>query len=547
MSDRALARLDRVIERAEALAGAWSARARICTTVGQERAMLRLLGVSGLDRDGRPLAQEVVDRYASGRPGRLAGGLVLPFAAALDEYDATPQELGLDVASGAVDLALEAEVLRDAGRRAAAEARARVLIGAALDRIDANRVARLELLEMIGDSRRPWLGVPLTEPTAVEGSREANDLVAGGADLIAVTVPAGRELADRLQEVGLEIPHWRPRPTSEPSDERTEPAPAGSQRGLSQLRQVIDGAAAERRAYARLATYGQPLGAPEQALVAAFERIDLVATDPIAEIVDGNIDPDRALADHAFARRLLARAGTSIVIGPGPLVVGPDLARGTPSDPATRAGRAFALQLLAVALARADGIPADRILVGALPPWLAEERDPAATAIAQVVLRRAALPGHPLVFEEPSPEDGGGPTTSRWVAILGAVLPLAGSAGLIVRSADRASIGRIAGRTRAAAEIATEVAAAYGPIDLRGAALDHARAAVGVALETLDRLAGDGWTSILADPIVGPGALRLGGDAVVERSESFDPLNEPRVSSSDAAARPAPEPGVEPR
>src|SRR5207344_3209951 len=119
--------IDRLVELAETLAGSWGARARICTTGGQERALLRMFGVTGLDRSGRPLAAEVVDRYVAGRPERLAGGVVLPFAAALLEYETTPQELALDVASGAVDLGLEAEVLRLPDRRAAVEVMARAL------------------------------------------------------------------------------------------------------------------------------------------------------------------------------------------------------------------------------------------------------------------------------------------------------------------------------------------------------------------------------------------------------------------------------------
>src|SRR4029077_21297209 len=79
--------VDKLIERAMTLAGSWGARARIATTLGQERALLRLFGVSGLDRSGRPLAGEVVDRYLAGGTRRLAGGGALPFAAALVECE----------------------------------------------------------------------------------------------------------------------------------------------------------------------------------------------------------------------------------------------------------------------------------------------------------------------------------------------------------------------------------------------------------------------------------------------------------------------------
>ena len=515
--------IDRLVELAETLAGAWGARARICTTGGQERALLRMFGVTGVDRSGRPLAGEVVDRYVAGRPDRLAGGVVLPFVAALLEYETTPQELALDVASGAVDLGLESEVLRDRDRRVAVEAAARALTAAALDRIDANRTARLELLAVIGDADKPWIGAALGATSVAAGAREAASLTSAGIDVIQVSVPAIRELAERLHDEGIDVPFWRPRsgPGAAQTPEPTEPAPSGSQRGLAELRQAVDRAAAERRAYARLATVGMPLAAPEQAVVAAFERIDVVAADVVAEIVDGNVDPDRALADHAFAHRILTRSGATILVGAGPLVVGPDLARGVPSDATTRAGRALALQLVGVCLARRQGVPASRLLVGALPAWLLEERSPAAGAIAQVAVRRAVMPEHPLAFEEPA---AGTRAAMGWPAILGAVLPVAGPAGLIVRNAGIGTAREVAAQTRATAAVALETAGSLGPLRPRGAALNAARATVAAAVATLERIAANGWPSILGEPLGAGRRGRLGADAVVERSEPFDPL-----------------------
>ena len=518
MSERPLARVDRLVELAETLAASWGARARICTTVGQERANLRLLGVTGVDRAGRPLAGAAVDRFVAGRVDRLAAGIVLPFVAAMIEYELGAQALALDVASGAVDLGLESEILHDAARRSVVEARAAELAVSAFERIDANRTARLELLAVIGDAARPWIGVPSHEADASDGAREAGLLVAAGVDVVRVEVPAGRELADRLHDAGFDVVPWHARPGTLPSD--PDPAPSGSQRGLAEVRQAIDEAAAERRSYARLATAALPLAGPEQAVVAAFERVDIVDGDPVAEVVDGNVDPDRALADHAFAHRLIARSGSSVVLGAGPLVVAPDLARGAPSGPATLAGRALALQVLGAALARRDGIPAGRIFVGAIPAWLLDERNSAALAIAQVHLRRAALPGQPLVFEEPEGEAA----AVRWRAVLGAALPIADRDGLVIRRAVTATAGRVVAETRAVVDVAVDVAETYGPIDPRGVALDHARATVAAAIATLERLATDGWSSVLGSPMDRPGITRLGADAVVERTETFDPF-----------------------
>ena len=66
--------LDALRQRASALATAWGAAAASVTTIGQERAILRLLGVSGLDRRGRPLAAEVVERYLGPDAGRVSAG-----------------------------------------------------------------------------------------------------------------------------------------------------------------------------------------------------------------------------------------------------------------------------------------------------------------------------------------------------------------------------------------------------------------------------------------------------------------------------------------
>src|SRR5436190_13321974 len=194
--------LDRLIERAETLAGAWSARARGSTTVGRERAMLRMFGVTGLDAAGRPLAWAVVDRYLGGGRDRLGGGITLPFAMAVAEYDLDPQRLALDVASGAVDLGLEAALLREPDRRAIAEEEAARMVAAAVERIDANRTARAELIDVFGEPRRPWIGAAIGEPDLAGALDEARAAVDAGADLLDVEVPIGRELSERLRRAG---------------------------------------------------------------------------------------------------------------------------------------------------------------------------------------------------------------------------------------------------------------------------------------------------------------------------------------------------------
>jgi hypothetical protein len=243
-----------------------------------------------------------------------------------------------------------------------------------------------------------------------------------------------------------------------------------------------------------------------------------VVADPMREVVTGRVDPDRALADHVFAHRLLARAGSRILVPAGPLLVAPDLTRGMPSDPATRSGRALAMQLLAIALARRDGLRAGAVVAGAMPDWLVDEPGAAVQAAAEVALRRALLPDHPLAFVEPSL---GREAAATWHALVAALLPDAGDVDFVLRGpGDPASTLADA---RAASAVATGLRAGRSAPELTGPAADHATRAIAAADATLAALSETGWRTVVDQPLaVGPWGL--GAEAVAERSSSFDPL-----------------------
>ncbi len=510
-------------DQAFALASAWGAAAATSTTVGRERAILRLFGIGGLDRSGRPLAAEVVDRYLAPDPRRLGGGIALPFAMAMAEYDLGPVELALEVAAGNVDLGLEAELLAEPDRRATAVADATRLSRAAMERVDANRTARREIMLLLGDRPRPWLGSVLLEPAIVDALEEAAGAIEAGATLLRVDVPPSRELAERMVRAGAALETWRAAPSSrgglDAHDPSGPPIPTGSQRALSVLRRAVDEAAARHRGYVRLVTETPALAAPDQAVVAAFERIDGVVADPIQEIVTRRVDPDRALADHAFAHRVLARAGTRVIVPAGPLLVAADLVNGIPSDPATRSGRALALQLLAISLARIDGLDAGSLCAGALPDWLVDEPEAPARAAAEIALRRALLPDHALAFIEPPL---GSEAAATWHAIVAALLPDAGEVDVVLRRPAGAASPSLA-LTRCAAAVAAGLRGSREQPVLTGMAVEHARRAIEAASVTLASLEEHGWRAIVDQPL-GTEAGHLGADAVAERTETFDPL-----------------------
>lgn len=536
MSATLARQVERLRRQAAEVATRLSGDARSSVTVAMERATLRMVGVDGLDRSGRPLAGSTVERFCGADPDRLAGGILLPFAVAGAAHNLAPRELALEVAAGSIDLVAEAEAA-GAEARAAAEKRAAALLNAALARFDANRTAARVQREILGSPHEPWLGLALQADGAREAAGEVRRLVARGVDVVQVTVPASWEYAEaqraatsgpgvnaadlqrgtrtRAERAGRAVRRLA-RPSLPQLPRPGESMPAGSQRGLAELRRTADQAAAERGSYASLMTVASAFAAPEQAVVAAFERIDFVEADPIREIVELNVDPDRALADHAFAHRLQARAGCGVVMGAGPLTLGAEMASGVPSDPATRAGQTLALQAVGVELALAGGLPADRLLLGAVPGWIGGGSR-SLTYLVQAWLRRAAFPQYRLVIEMPRPESASGRPRAGWTAPLVAALAGAPASLVVVEPGARAAESGAADLAAAAAAAAA-LRATLGDGELHGDAREMALKTVAAALEVLKRLKGDGWASVL-----GPAGAEMAGEpfgraAVVRRS-----------------------------
>jgi hypothetical protein len=478
-----------VRERAAVLAGGVATRARASTSLACERAVLRLVGVSGLAPNGRPLAMETVERLADADRRMLARGIGLPFALSAVEYDLEPQALAIEVAHGHVGLDVEGRLLADPAARAEATATLERWMAAACQRFAANRTARGELVDVLGEAPVPWLGSELRAFDAREAALQADALVAAGADLLLARVPRDAEWRRGRRE-SFDEPDWPVGPTA--------PPPTGSQRGLALVRAALDESATRHGRYVRLATRWAGLAAPEQAVVAGFERVDVMFLDPLEAIFELGVDPDRAFTDHGFAQRLLVRAGSRLVLGPGPLVT-PSGERWEDSDAATRAGRALAVQALGCAFALANGVPPDRISLGAVPRSTFVGTGWSARAMVDVALRSLMYPEHRLVVDESAFEIGDealAPAILTWA--------VGGSRFQSVMSPASPSQFDATGRAiRGALAAAGWLSEARAIGDLRGAALDQAAATVEAAHATLASIERDGFRALVGDEEAG--------------------------------------------
>src|ERR1035437_10613431 len=87
--------LEGIRRRASDLAAELSKTARQSATIAQERAVLRMLDIDGLDRSGRPLAAALAESYCGSHPGRLAPRVMPPSAVAVPGDGAPPRERAL--------------------------------------------------------------------------------------------------------------------------------------------------------------------------------------------------------------------------------------------------------------------------------------------------------------------------------------------------------------------------------------------------------------------------------------------------------------------
>jgi len=476
LSDRA----DVLLGLADTLGGPLATAARAHTSVAAQRALLRAIGVSGLAPDGRSLALEVVHRFAAADHRLLRTGIALPIALAAHEYDLEPQQLALEVIEGHVDLAAEADLLRSRERAKPARALLETWLAAADDRFEANRVARAELTDLFGQPAFPSIAVEERAFDARDASIHAARLVASGADLVRVRVPRDGELRDDLGAVAAED-EWPVGPEA--------PPPAGSQRGLAVVRAALDEAGAAAGRYPGLAIRRVGLAAPELALVAGFERVDVVFTDPMEAIAQVGVDPDRALADHAVAQALLARSGARLVLSAGALIEPTTWA--APAQVAAAGGRALALQALSRAFALRNGFPADRLDLDACPPFAAT-RDGALQPLVHVALRALLFPQHRLVVEDQVGEVAG----ATLPALIATWAAEPARIGTVFVGADAAGLGRERDAVRGAFLAAAVFADARSAGEFRGAGLDMARSTLDVAIETLQTVDRAGLTSV---------------------------------------------------
>ena len=159
------------------------------TTVTVERTLCRLLGIDGVDENGVPLPNRVVDSIQS--KGVLSQGVLYFLGNAIIETGLNVQEIAEKISRDDLDItALKLNPLDKI------QETVQPLILKSLAHIKANVAKRDEYLNTIGEGPKPYIYVIVATGNIYEDVVQAQAAARQGADIIAVIRTTGQSLLD---------------------------------------------------------------------------------------------------------------------------------------------------------------------------------------------------------------------------------------------------------------------------------------------------------------------------------------------------------------
>lgn len=342
------------------------------TTTSVERSVLRLMGVDGVDREGVPLPNVVVEKLAE--VDLLGKGAALFMAGATLATGLPPPEIAAGLADGRLSPADLPAV--DTG---AAAIKAHQLCRAGAEKIIAARARRGEMLKRLGDPAQPYLYVIVATGNIYEDVSQARAAVRQGADIIAVIRSTAQSLLDY-------VPYG---PTTEGFG-----GTLATQANFRIMREALDQVAGEVGRYIRLTNYASGLCMPEIAAMGALERLDVMLNDSMYGIIFRDINLHRTLVDQYFSRMINAFAGIIINTGEDNYL--------TTADAFEEGHTVLASDFINEKFARLSGLPEEQTGLGHAMEINPAMEDSFLYEVAQAALIREIFPGSPVKYMPPT-------------------------------------------------------------------------------------------------------------------------------------------------
>ncbi len=337
-----------------------------------ERTVLRLMGVDGALKDGKPLPNVVVDHLQAAQA--LSQGAAIPVANAIALKGMTAQEVAEAVGSGELDLAglpsappeQVFQILKD-------------LTDVMLGHIRRQRQARDDRFAKYGPRRQPAIYVIVATGNIHEDVVQAKAAAAEGADIIAVIRSTAQSLLDYVPYGATTVGFGGTYATQE---------------NFRIMRAALDEVSEQQQRYISLTNYASGLCMPEIAAMGAIERLDLMLNDAMYGILFRDINPKRTLLDQYFSRMINAYAGIEIQTGEDNYL--------TTSDAVEKAYTVTASQLLNEQFALLSGMRPEKMGLGHAYEIDPELENSFVYELAHALLAKELFPLAPVKYMPPT-------------------------------------------------------------------------------------------------------------------------------------------------
>lgn len=342
------------------------------TTVAVERTIARLLGIDGVNDDGVPYPNVIVNHLQS--KGILADGVMYWMGNAMIETGWSPQEIVEMTEEGRFDMSVIHWHTQEERENVL-----RPYIDASVSTIRNRRSRRANYLKTLGEGNQPYIYVIVATGNIYEDVVQAEAAARQGADIIAVIRSTGQSLLDYV-----------------PYGATTEGfgGTYATQENFKIMRSHLDKVGEEMGRYIRLCNYCSGLCMPEIAVMGAFEGLDVMLNDALYGILFRDINMQRTLIDQYFSRLINGFAGVIINTGEDNYL--------TTADAVKSAHTVLASDFINEQLAMLADIPEEQMGLGH-----AFEMDPMLEngflfELAQAQMLREIFPKAPLKYMPPT-------------------------------------------------------------------------------------------------------------------------------------------------
>ena len=342
------------------------------TTTSTERAILRLMGIDGVDENEVPLPNVVVDHIH--KANRLGRGACYWVVNAMVNEGCDAQEVAERVGRNELELTRLPEADVNKVRQLMDE-----LAQKGCDRVLAQRKKREEMIAEYPEGPQPWIYVIVATGNIYEDVLQAQAAARQGADVVAVIRSTAQSLLDY-------IPYG---PTTEGFG-----GTYATQENFRIMRAGLDEVIQETGKYVRLVNYASGLCMPEVTAAGSLERLDMMLNDSMYGILFRDINPTRTFVDQYFSRVINSYSGIIINTGEDNYL--------TTDDAFEAAHTVLASQFINEAFANKAGLPEEQMGLGHAFEMAPGTEDGFLYELAQAIMARQIFPKAPLKYMPPT-------------------------------------------------------------------------------------------------------------------------------------------------